>query len=65
MIVRCSAALLNTCFGTVTWEEGEGSWVELSDEAPPTPLPVLVVLPTLAGDGIGERLQRERDRGRV
>ena len=26
------------------------------DEAPPTPLPVLPVLPTLAGDGMGERL---------
>ena len=53
-MVRCSAALLNISLGTVT--RGEGSWEALSDEAPPTPLPVLVVLPTLAGEGMGERL---------
>ena len=63
-MVRWSAALLNISLGTVTCDEGEGSWEGAVVEAPPPPLPVLVVLPTLAGDGIGDRLcvcVRERE----
>ena len=44
-------ALLTMCLGTVTEPDGEGSCVEVHP-----PLPVLVVLPTLAGDGRGEVL---------
>ena len=51
MTVRCSVALATMCFGMVTVEEGEGSC-----EGTTVVLVVLVVLPTLAGDGMGEKL---------
>ena len=47
--VRCSAALLKISLGTDTEEESE-----IPHVPPPFPLPVLAVLPTLAGDGKGE-----------
>ena len=53
-MVRWSEALEKTSFGTVTLEEGEGSRV--GPEESPLMLPVLAVLPTLAGDGMGEKL---------
>ena len=53
LMVRCSVALLKMTLGTEMEVDGAG---EGSIATPPMPLPVLVVLPTLAGEGRGEKL---------
>ncbi len=57
-MLKCSVARLKIRRGTVIVCEGEreGSWEPLRLVMAPLQLPVLPVLPTLAGEGRGEKL---------